>query len=189
MATSSVETLEELVTCNICLNQYDEEIRKPKFLQCSHTICLECFQATRQEDTVTCPFCRQRTLKDNGDDEEWVLPNNQYALEILKLKRNGTDPMSSTVQLSEPAEEDVDEDVMMEVVAECFMVAFAQAVSSREMEEETLNEAYYQSLLDDHQEPEVMVAEPPAIPYIEPAGEEEEEEQLMMALALSCTEM
>ncbi len=55
---------------------------------------------------------------------------------------------------------------MMEVVAECFMVAFAQAVSSREMEEETLNEAYYQSLLDDHQEPEVTVAEPPAIPYM-----------------------
>lgn len=44
MATLSVKLLEELVTCNICLNQYDERIRKPKFLQCSHTICLECFQ-------------------------------------------------------------------------------------------------------------------------------------------------
>jgi hypothetical protein len=40
-----VDTLDEdLITCQICLYEFDEEIKKPKFLQCSHTICLECFQ-------------------------------------------------------------------------------------------------------------------------------------------------
>ncbi|EFX82382.1 hypothetical protein DAPPUDRAFT_316826 [Daphnia pulex] len=87
MATLSVKLLEELVTCNICLNQYDEGIRKPKFLQCSHTICLECFQAIRNRYTIACPFCRTSTSNGHIYEIEWILPTNQYALDILRLMR------------------------------------------------------------------------------------------------------
>lgn len=73
----------------------------------------------------------------------------------------------------EPAEEDTDkenddqdEDVLVEAVVEHFMTTFALAVSSREMEEETVNEACYQSLLDQQQEQEVKVAVPTAITYM-----------------------
>jgi hypothetical protein len=48
MANLNVNTLdEEFITCQICLYEFDEENKKPKFLQCSHTICLECFQVWR----------------------------------------------------------------------------------------------------------------------------------------------
>ena len=33
---------EDFATCGVCLCEYDEEIRKPKFLSCFHTVCLEC---------------------------------------------------------------------------------------------------------------------------------------------------
>jgi hypothetical protein len=38
--------VEDFVTCGVCLQEYDEEIRKPKFLQCTarHTACLLCLK-------------------------------------------------------------------------------------------------------------------------------------------------
>jgi|688.fasta_scaffold868984_1 hypothetical protein len=41
MATFSVKLMEELLNCNICLNQYDEGIRNPKLMQCLHVINLQ----------------------------------------------------------------------------------------------------------------------------------------------------
>lgn len=35
---------DDFVTCGICVNEYNEETRKPKFLSCSHTVCLSCLQ-------------------------------------------------------------------------------------------------------------------------------------------------
>ena len=42
MATTNNE--EDFITCGVCFLEYDEEIRKPKFLPCSHTFCLPCLQ-------------------------------------------------------------------------------------------------------------------------------------------------
>lgn len=38
--------VEDFVTCGVCLQEYDDEIRKPKFLQCTarHTACLLCLK-------------------------------------------------------------------------------------------------------------------------------------------------
>ena len=43
--TYSEET-ESFVTCSICLCEFDGETRKPKFLPCAHTLCLECLKVT-----------------------------------------------------------------------------------------------------------------------------------------------
>nr|CAH0111625.1 unnamed protein product [Daphnia galeata] len=152
MATSNASEIEELVTCQICLYEYDRETRKPKFLQCAHTICLLCFQAARQQDTITCPFCRRCTSKDNtSNGEEWILPTNNYVLELLRL--NGTpvlNPSLSDAVSTElaDAEEDAEED------AEQLRIALA--MSSLEMnEDEALNEALYQSLLSQQQEQDI----------------------------------
>ena len=47
MATACVSDLEDFVTCGICFCEFDEEKKKPKFLQCSHTICLQCVKVIR----------------------------------------------------------------------------------------------------------------------------------------------
>ena len=36
--------VDDFVTCGVCMNEYDTENKKPKFLQCSHTICLQCLK-------------------------------------------------------------------------------------------------------------------------------------------------
>ena len=42
MATAN--ELNEFVTCGVCLCEFDAEIKKPKFLPCSHTVCLVCLK-------------------------------------------------------------------------------------------------------------------------------------------------
>ena len=38
--------VEDLMTCGVCLCEYDEVDRKPKFLPCAHTFCLLCLKVT-----------------------------------------------------------------------------------------------------------------------------------------------
>lgn len=40
-----LDDYDEFVKCRICLHVYDEEVRKPKFLPCSHTVCLPCVES------------------------------------------------------------------------------------------------------------------------------------------------
>ena len=46
-----------LITCPICSQQYDDEHKKPKFLPCSHTICVTCL-----EKSVRSPCNRNKLL-------------------------------------------------------------------------------------------------------------------------------
>lgn len=39
-----------------------------------------------QKDVITCPFCRKTSV--HADSTSRVLPNNDYALHMLKLKEN-----------------------------------------------------------------------------------------------------
>ena len=42
MATAA--QVENLMTCGVCRFKYDYDNRKPKFLQCTHTVCLLCLE-------------------------------------------------------------------------------------------------------------------------------------------------
>ncbi|XP_046448004.1 uncharacterized protein LOC124196812 [Daphnia pulex] len=99
MATANVGTdvVEDFVTCGVCLCEYDEEIRKPKFLPCSHTVCFLCVQEIRRGDTITCPFCRKMISKETTSVEgEWILPNNSYALYVIKQNKKIAELTSSS---------------------------------------------------------------------------------------------
>ena len=41
------EDTEDLSTCCVCLEPYDKEERKPKFLSCGHTLCLKCVKVNK----------------------------------------------------------------------------------------------------------------------------------------------
>ena len=49
-ATAEVEVTEEdleKVTCVICQEEFDLELRQPKMLDCHHTFCLQCLKVLR----------------------------------------------------------------------------------------------------------------------------------------------
>ena len=58
MATSTVNPLEQHITCSVCLEVYTD----PHILGCLHTFCYQCIQGIKQGDTVPCPECRQHTI-------------------------------------------------------------------------------------------------------------------------------
>ena len=39
--------LDELLTCGVCFWAFDAEMRKPKYLPCSHTLCLVCIKVRK----------------------------------------------------------------------------------------------------------------------------------------------
>jgi hypothetical protein len=43
----------------------------------------------RRGDAITCPICRKTVSKDAGKETEWILPNNTYALQMIKQKERG----------------------------------------------------------------------------------------------------
>jgi hypothetical protein len=44
-----------------------------------------------------CPFCRHLASTDTTKQKKWVLPNNTYALQMLKLREQTTVSNSSAV--------------------------------------------------------------------------------------------
>ncbi|XP_045119556.1 uncharacterized protein LOC123509362 [Portunus trituberculatus] len=44
--------------CQVCLEPYDEEERKPRCLSCGHTLCNSCIADCLSRGPLLCPFCR-----------------------------------------------------------------------------------------------------------------------------------
>lgn len=98
---------EDYVNCSVCLCEYDDSARRPKFLPCAHSLCLSCLEVNRSNlptrnlglsinfilsfktiysnGSVVCPLCRN-VVAITGPVSG--LPNNGFALHILKLRLN-----------------------------------------------------------------------------------------------------
>lgn len=46
--------------CNVCLDMYNEEKRRPRTLPCGHTFCTPCLTSVWRHNSVTCPTCRTK---------------------------------------------------------------------------------------------------------------------------------
>ena len=59
---------QDVMACDICTENYDNEQRKPKFMTCHHTFCEYCLnKVAGDKDNIECPTCRQVTnLADGG---------------------------------------------------------------------------------------------------------------------------
>lgn len=88
MASNYVEEQsEDLSTCCVCLEFYDVENRKPKFLTCHHTLCLNCIiTMLASRNRLVCPKCKMIcTVPTTGPER---LFTNMYALTIIELWKN-----------------------------------------------------------------------------------------------------
>ncbi|EFX82242.1 hypothetical protein DAPPUDRAFT_316917 [Daphnia pulex] len=102
MANASND-IEHFVNCGVCFCEFDEEIRKPKFLQCAHTVCLKCLQEMFQVVgcLITCPFCRKTFYISDTSS----LPNNSSALQMVKLKEIISPPERQACRSTDKNEE------------------------------------------------------------------------------------
>ena len=81
---------DELHTCCICLEPYDENTHQAKFLTCHHTFCSYCLDKLSQKEVnsnvILCPNCRAHTeLSTNGVGG---LQTNFYITSFQEFSRN-----------------------------------------------------------------------------------------------------
>lgn len=72
---------QNVLSCNICTERYNNKKRIPKFLTCHHTFCTQCLQRVAGKDTnIHCPTCRQVTIL--GENGVQGLQSNFYIINI-----------------------------------------------------------------------------------------------------------
>ena len=74
------------LTCEICYNDFGEEIRRPRMLSCGHTHCQSCIEKFIQSRSP-CPMCKVKIKQTHVIQ----IPINFYVVAMLKnkLKPNG----------------------------------------------------------------------------------------------------
>ncbi|KAK7067097.1 hypothetical protein SK128_011267 [Halocaridina rubra] len=79
--------------CPICDEAYNEENRRPRILNCSHTICTDCIDNILSEDEQLCPFCRSPFTANDATD----LKVNQAVLDLIDYYEAGEHKVSDEV--------------------------------------------------------------------------------------------
>ncbi|KAK4026456.1 hypothetical protein OUZ56_015452 [Daphnia magna] len=92
----------DLVTCSVCLCEFDDANRKPKFLPCGHTICRTCLAEIQRNRQIQCPLCR-KVHAHSGDVAN--LPSNNYALRLVREKNQNKASHESLLKLQAELEE------------------------------------------------------------------------------------
>ena len=80
MASESAVPVQNLISCAICLDHFDD----PRLLPCSHTYCLKCIQAvaSASKGRFECPL-RDGTIIDQSHINS--LPLNRTVRDIVEL--------------------------------------------------------------------------------------------------------
>ncbi|KAI9552108.1 hypothetical protein GHT06_022445 [Daphnia sinensis] len=75
-----------LFECSVCYSFYNNDYRKPKYLSCHHTICLDCICKTMKSSPlgVRCPLCRSWTEIESTDVNK-ALRTNQDILDFMEI--------------------------------------------------------------------------------------------------------
>ncbi|CAL4106339.1 unnamed protein product, partial [Meganyctiphanes norvegica] len=79
--------MESLTECETCLQQFNYDQRRPRFLLCGHTVCTLCIKVTLalNSRTVNCPYCRI-PLDQNKTNAE-AFPTNYKVLKMMDLQK------------------------------------------------------------------------------------------------------
>lgn len=82
----SVTGNKSLFECYVCYSFYNNDYRKPKYLVCHHTICLDCICKSMESSPsgVRCPFCRVWTEIGSMDVNK-ALRTNQDILDFMDI--------------------------------------------------------------------------------------------------------
>lgn len=48
--------VEEILTCKVCMDKYNDSDKKPLFLNCGHTFCTRCLRLIYKRQALRCPL-------------------------------------------------------------------------------------------------------------------------------------
>jgi hypothetical protein len=51
-----MESIEEILTCKICMERFNDEDKKPLFVPCGHTFCSRCLRFIYKRPNLRCPL-------------------------------------------------------------------------------------------------------------------------------------
>ncbi len=74
-----MESIEEIITCKICMERYNEAERKPLFVPCGHTFCMKCLRFIFHKPNISCPLDKKAHKFDNFS----LIPTNFSVLNII----------------------------------------------------------------------------------------------------------
>ena len=74
-----MESLEDILTCKVCMEKYNDNDKKPLFLTCGHTFCSKCLRFIYKRPSLKCPLDK----KDHKYETFTLIPTNFSVLNCL----------------------------------------------------------------------------------------------------------
>jgi hypothetical protein len=105
-AMADSEAMEDALSCNICMERFDDGARVPRALNCLHTFCTDCLVGlAKAHDNlkVICPTCRQDVPLKGGDVKTTFLCNFTVQDLVASLSTKSADLITCEVCEKDPA--------------------------------------------------------------------------------------
>ena len=74
-----MEGVEEILTCKVCMERFNDEDKKPLFIPCGHTFCSKCLRFIYKRPVLRCPLDK----KEHKLDTFAAIPINFSVLNCL----------------------------------------------------------------------------------------------------------
>ena len=87
MMAKNGDVLAQMLSCVVCMEDYDEDGHIPRLLPCTHTLCENCVKQLIRNQRLECPECR---AKHDEKNEEKSFPQNKYLLVQIRKKKTDT---------------------------------------------------------------------------------------------------
>ncbi|XP_060082713.1 transcription intermediary factor 1-alpha-like [Ylistrum balloti] len=107
------EINDDLVVCNVCSKEYDNDKRIPRVLLCLHSCCSSCLDDLTVKREVECPKCKTRHESTNESVTDFPVDSaSRNFIDFLRVKRKPTEI---------PCTDCPDEDFAETFCKECFV--------------------------------------------------------------------
>lgn len=105
--------------CQVCLECYDDEARKPRCLSCGHTLCTLCVADIIERGALYCPFCRVSHVSPVTRAED--VPVNYTLVSLLQDSGLVMAPRSAEALLSVVKTEAIERTTGQLVICNCHL--------------------------------------------------------------------
>ena len=74
-----MESIEEILTCQVCMERFNDTDKKPLFVSCGHTFCSKCLRFIYRKPNLKCPLDKKESKYESFN----IVPTNYSVLGCL----------------------------------------------------------------------------------------------------------